>query len=621
MKDILAEASWIIGLAKSKMTTRICFGIPHRVGACACQIGKGREDTGVVAATETTSDFQNVVANKPILPGHTISAVAYTDQVAGDGKNDGVNSLATSIRCWPNYPKHLGEGDLDPVLIYKVKGDVTNGVLGSFPKITITMRPLKTVLDYSYTGNFNPSGQGEIGFESPGGAGDTIILNHFKPSNAIPWQTYFTDGGTQQQAAYDLNAIEFETYVQDTMSGGTTVTLAETHYFKSEDRPPNEPTPFAPLSGQELDVTFHPNLPSLPSFDFGRNESIDFRYLYPSDYLTKYGFLNMPTGSPVALPAVEFDGVQVHPAIPQGIWQWQTLTQIDPSFQPPDPNPIFPPPTSDIFFNSLSIKEGIAPVIKGWYWDSSTPPTNGWEGMFTSNSFKMLKQVRKRYPFSFLAKENRTETYQVIDHLEGNQMLTENIQSAGTSYTDRFPATYSQSVENESTFQAIAWWRMEITATLCGWNSKKTFNPNPPPGQPNITIVGATIKGVIKLKMKALQPSYSEQGLYSNTIVASQFSTPLHGVTPSFVFRCVAEEYFDEDFIQRYVITEYEAGEIPWEVTLNEENSIGQPKGFLDFPLTSGAELPGGSPGGAGSVPENSVVYVSDFIVTEVILP
>ena len=604
------------------MTTRICFGIPHRVGACACQIGKGREEIGVIPATETTTDFSNVVANKPILPGHSISAVAYTDQVAGDGKNDGVSSLATSIMCWPNYPVHQGEGDTDPVLIYKVKGDVANGVLGSFPKITITMRPLKSVLDYSYAGNFNPSGQGEIGYESQGGAGDTITLNHFKPSNAIPWQTFFTDGGTQQQAAYDLNAIEFETYVQDTMNGGTIVNLAETHYFKSEDRPSNEPTPFEPLSGQELDVTFHPNLPSLPSFDFGRNESIDFRYLYPSNYLTKYGVMTMATGSLVALPAVEYDGATVHPAIPQGTWQWQTITQFAPGYVPPDPNPIFPPPTSDIFINSASIMEGVAPVIKGWFWDSSTPPTNGWEGMFTSNSFKMLKQVRKRYSFSFLAKENRTETYSVIDHLEGNQLLSSNNQSPATAYTNRTPAIYTQSVENESTFQAIAWWRMEITATLCGWNSKKTFNPNPPPGQPNITIVGATIKGVIKLKMKALQPSYSEQGLYSSVFTPNYVLTaPINGVTPSFVFRCVAEEYFDEDFIQRYTIPEYDAGEIPWEVTLNEENSTGQPKGFLDFPLTSSAELPGGSPGGDGSVPENSVVYVSDFIVTEVILP
>ena len=239
----------------------------------------------------------------------------------------------------------------------------------------------------------------------------------------------------------------------------------------------------------------------------------------------------------------------------------------------------------------------------------------------TSNSFKMLKQVRKRYSFSFLAKDNRTEIYSVVDHKEGNQMLTENIQSPATGYTDRSPAIYTQSVENESTFEAIAWWRMEITANLCGWNSKKTVNPNPAPGQPEITIEGATIKGVIKLKMKALQPSITEWGLYSNVTILSEFSTPLQGVTPSFVFRCVAEEYFDEDFIQRYVITDYDAGEIPWEVTLDETNSTGQPKGFLDIPLTSGAELPGSAPGGDGSVPENSVVYVSTFTVTEVILP
>jgi len=602
------------------MTTRISFGIPHRVGACACQIGKGREDQGVVEATETTTNWDNVVANKPIDPGHSISAVAYTDTKPGDGKNDGVTSLATHIRCWTSYP---GENLTDPKLIIKTKGDVAAGVGGSFPSITITLRPLKTVLDYEYAGNLNPSGQGEVGYESQNGADDRIDVNHWEAPDAIPWQNYFTDGGVSMAEAYVNNANAFETYIQDFLAGGVMVSLNETHYFKSSDKPGDEPTPWQPLSGLELDPTFYPRLPSMDAYDFGRNETIDFRYRYPANYLTKYGTLNMPTGYLVALPEVTYDGAVIIPAIPQGTWQWQTISQADPSYQPPL-NPLFEPDNNDIFISQDYIREGVAPVIKGWWWDSPTPPTNGLKGLFTSLSFKMLKDVRKRYPFSFVAKHSRVEQYHIVDHKEGNQLIGEDNQSPGSGYYTRSPAFYYQNVTKENSFKALAWWRMEVDAELCGWNSKKTVATNPETGQQQTTITGIKVRGVIKLSLKQLVPSYAEEGLYSNMFTTEyfpQFWDRFCGVAKSFVFRCKAEPYFDQDFIQRYEIPEYDAGEIPWEMTLTEDNATGQPKAFLDFPITSEAELPGQQPPPPGTVPDNSVVFIKDFIVTEVILP
>jgi hypothetical protein len=124
--------------------------------------------------------------------------------------------------------------------------------------------------------------------------------------------------------------------------------------------------------------------------------------------------------------------------------------------------------------------------------------------------------------------------------------------------------------------------------------------------------------------MKELVPSYAEEGLYSNmftNVGFPQFWDRFCGVAKSFVFRCKADPYFDQDFIQRYEIPEYDAGEIPWEMTLTEDNATGQPKAFLDFPITSEAELPGQQPPPPGTVPDNSVVFIKDFTVTEVILP
>lgn len=604
------------------MTTKIAFGIPHRVGACFCEVGKSREDPGVTDPTEITSDWDNVVANKPRSPGNSIVAVAYTDKVQDDGKNDGVNSLAVSISCWSGYA-NLGEAD--PKLIVKAKGDVAGGVNGSFPSIQITLRPLKTALDYSYAGNLNVSGQGEMGYESQNQADDSITVNHWQAPETIP--SYWADEnnpGAAMSAAHQQNQEAYSSYVSDTLQGGVMVNLSETHYFKSADRPGSEATPWQPLSGLELDPTFFPRLPSMDAFNFTRNESIDFRYLFPPDYLTKYGAMNMPTGYLVELPEVAIPGGEYTiPTIPQGTWTWQTIAQADPSYQPPR-NPLFEPSGNDIYWGTPAIKEGVAPVIKGWYWDSPTPPTNGLQGIFTSTSFKMLKQVRKRYPFSFLVENERVEFFDIVDHKPGNQMIYEDPQAPGFGYFKREPAFYDHNETKTNTFKAIAWWRMEVSAELCQWNSKTVQGTDPVTGQPKVTIAGATIKGYIKLGMKALQPSYSESGLYSSAYTNVGFSTfwdRFCGVTPSFVYRCKVETYFDEDFIQRFEILEYDGGTIPWEVTLDEDNATGQPKVFLDFPITSGAELPGEAPGQPGSVPTNSLVFIKDFVVTEVILP
>lgn len=268
-------ASWIIGLAKSDMTTRICFGIPHRIGACACEIGKSREDLGVIDANELTQSWSNIVGNSVRSPGHHIHSISYVDKVVNDGRNDGVNSLAGAISCWTAYAD-LTESD--PKLIIKTKGDIAQGE-ASFPSIQITLRPLKTVLDYSYTGNANASGEGEIGFESQNPLQDVLSIKYFEGAQQIP--NYYADGGQGQYDAITANYDHFNAVLSET---GKTVMLSQTHYFKSADRPGTEPTPWTPLDGTEIDPNFKPRLPLMDAYDFRRDESFDFRYRFPTDY-------------------------------------------------------------------------------------------------------------------------------------------------------------------------------------------------------------------------------------------------------------------------------------------------------------------------------------------------
>lgn len=608
-----AAAQLSIGLARFDMTTRISFGIPHRVGACACEIGKGREDQGVIEMSETQTSWDNCVANKTRSPGNSIYAISYTDKLAGDGKNDDASALAASIVCWSGY-SDLGE--TDPQIIIKARGDVAAGVNGSFPSIRITLRPLKTVLDYSYTGNANASGEGEIGFESQNPLQDVLSIKYFKGEQVIP--NYYADGGQGQYDAINANYEQFNAVLVET---GKTVTLNQTHYFKSADRPGTEPTPWTPLDGTEIDPVFNPRLPSMDAFDFKRDESFDFRYRFPSDYFQKYGGLILSEGKALAYPAYinQQTGIEEFPAITKGDWSW-TLHQPDPA----NPNPINPEFQPDEDPSSYWSPEGVAPVIKGWYWDSPTPPTgvDGYYSIVQSTAFKMVKRIRTRYPFSFYAKQERSEYVRAVDHTEGQQYLTE----ISPGYLARYPMTYYGYLpQTQNSFKAIAWWRLEINGSLCDWNSKTVVSTDPETGQTNTVVTGITIKGYVRLSMKALEPSASKQNYYSNMYHAQTYfddTVDLTGVTPSFIFRCKRElDGVNEYYQPIYTIPEYDAGTIPFEVTLDKTNAKGEPVKFLDFAITSGAELPGQAPGEAGSVPENSLVFIKDFVVTEVILP
>lgn len=589
------------------MTTKICFGIPHRVGACACQIGTSRENASV--ATETTAyEWADIVAGKPIDPKHSITAVSYTDKVAEDGQNDDATQLVTSIRCWPEY---ANPEETDPKIIIKSKGDVKpSAAKNSFPAITITMRPLKTVLDYSYGGNLNASGQGEIGYESANSANDLLKAGYFKGPNLIPWQAVCgaEDPGAAFGAvnnAYSNNNAMFKQFTEDELGGIKEVVYQDTQYWKSTDIGEGDPT-FKALTGLEIKPLFHPRLPSNDEFNFKINESFDCRYRYPVDWLNVYGEMTLSTGQPIELPAVICEG-EAHPKIEAGIWSWKTHKQAHPGYVDTYINPIF----NTALFNTT---EGIAPVIKGWYWaDKQNPPSPTVEGLVKSLSFKMLKQVRPRYSFSFSVEDTRPQVISSFDHTPGNQMLSEDIEAA-PYYTKREPAVYSNILNFNNMFNCKAWWRMEVTADLCGWNSKNVLEQVN--NVPTIKQMGIKIKGIIKIKAKQLKPGYNDERLYSKIMSPNLYEITVGsmGLTESYVYRCVTEPGLDG---AAPTVIEYDAGEIPWEVTLTKDNAKDKPIKFLDFEIQNNAELPNYE----GDNVVGQMTYISDIIVSEVILP
>lgn len=633
------------------MTRRIQSGIPHRVGACACEVGKGRQDMGVVDADEQTSEFDNVVGNAPRDPKHNVYAVTYTDTTdsengkAGfrlDGFDDDATQLACAITPWSGY-SNLGE---EPKLIYKTKGDINESDDESFPKITITLRPLCSVLDYVYTGNANSSGEGEVGFESEDTADDLYRVAYWSSGVQIP------DGFTDPEGnsrVYTENYQRFASYCLDDGDHPNglfrRLTHYEINYWRSKDRPSETPNPHSAQESWEIEPTIYPRHPDNEAYNFLRNESYDFRYRFPSNYFGKYGVMGLPdelVGDGNSYFYIHYnainldDGSEQFPEVKLFDWAWE------PYVNPPIgevghktswENPEFEP-NGDL----QQSDEGIAPIIKGWYWDSTTPPTknNGMFAIVGSENFKTLKYIRKRYPYSFRARYQRQMEVDVIDHYDwdgnGNTFIyTDYYDSGNLSRLVRTPARYSSNAiftgDNigqgyrfgnlDNSFACDAYWRLEVTAELADWNSKKTLTTDPLTGQPKTVTTGLKVKGYIRLGSMQLEHSNSSQGLYSSGGYFGYFyggyGINTSFISPSVVFRTKRRTYgFDDNGRQLWESVRYDAGTIEWEVTLTEANAKGKPIKVKDIKL---------SPNGLESWEDNSLVYISDFVVTSVEMP
>lgn len=628
------------------MTERHESGIPHRVAAIFCELGKSREELGIDEATETTQEWDNIVGNAPRDPKNSIYTVTYNDNTMGvpnDGINDDATRLGASITAFGSYPAKEDNPFGDPVLAVKIKGDLDR----EFPKITITLRPLCNELQYQYTGNANKSGEGEVGYETPNGdpMGDDLYKIAYYDSGQSTGLGFDFDNGI-----FEENLAEFTREIIDPQMNSQyfpTLTLEETHYWKLSDKPAEEPTPWEGLNQWDIEPSIYPRLPSEEPYNFLRNETYDFRYRYPSEYLAgKCGALEMNDGY-----FIKYQGFEIPPEnapngveglmIPDSVLGTWTHTKINPAQNIPpitaSSNPFFEP--SEYSYASDS---GIAPIIKGWFWDSTTPPTQnrGLYAVVASQNFKTFKKIRKRYAYSFRASYEEQPRISVIDHYNwdssGNQIWSVVYDDFGETeggniigyFTrpviyemphGRFPQGQQAFGNQKNFFNCTAFWALEVTAKLEEWNSKKVTNQQ----TGKTSIVGAKIRGYIKLATMLLEKQGSSAS--GSAYYYSFFNTPKYGyfyytpdtsfISPSVVFRCKRRTIgFDDQGRQIWDEYRFDAGEIPWEVTLTEANAKGKPIKVKDIRIA-----PYGVSGWRGE--DNTLCYIHDFVVTQVIPP
>lgn len=687
-------------------------GIPHRSGACFCQLGKVRGESGVIEATEQTQEFDNVVGNAPRAAGHKIYTIAYndaTDSEGGrmehtiDGINDNVTQLGCLITAWGNYPTKTSDFDTTPEFIIKIKRNIKEDDEDKlFPRMTITMRPLYCDLEYQYVGNANSSGQGEVGYEAgeDNAQDDSFAVAWWSSDQAMPklvgdgWFTAPDENGNRGLAEntaaieqYNDNWYRFLTYCVDEKKLFPLVYLEERHYWRNKDRPSESETPFETLKNWEIEPTIYPNSISDSSYNFLRNESYDCRYRYPLDYFQKHGELTMtyedeynPKFFIKYEKATGSYNQDILEATTLGNWQHTKFV-----FDPLNPiiagktNPEFEP--NEYLPNiSTNSDEGIAPIIKRWYWDGTSPPATGLglQNIFGSTDFKLIKDIRKRYCFSFKA----TGGYQwspdleVFDHY--NCASSGNVLTFWGSYIDQnndvqfidlaYPVTYSctdRSVTeiggflskswnhtSDAYFNCISTWALEINCKVEDWNFVEEVTTDQYTGAKKKVKRGATISGYVRLAYMAIAPAvsnvtriiyedqlededgnpYGEKFLvaywsdnyrfYSDwevTYIAGGNNSFLNCFfSPSVVFRTERRQIdVDDAGTPIYDSTRRDAGYIPWSITLTEEHAKGKPVKFDEIEVSPYWDRDTGF----DSWDDRMMVYITDFVVTNISPP
>lgn len=596
-------------------------GIPLRIAACNCLLGMTRDMEDFVEATESTTSWDGIVGASLRDPNHIVVGVKYVDSrdgTANDGFNDDAKALCTILQPYGNYPASIPVGSEPDNLIVMARGKIKwSAGKPVFPAITIKLRPYKSVLDYQYMGNTNASGEGEVGYEgkdkTPPTGGTEDLMDLWMFEGEVP-PNYFSDYDGHY-AAIQRNQEKAQYQFQERFA---MLTLQETHYFENKDRPPDEKTPWEAVPPHLPNPTLYPRAPTGEAYNFKRNESWDCRYRLPSWWFDpNKNVIVWCEGSPVAMPAISFDGAEQFPAVEATEWQFTSVKTENtlPSF-----NPFFDP--------EGTTQEGIAPVIKGFYVDGELPSATGWKALAQSTSIKWYKEIRKRYSFSFDVSSPSTPYYYVPDNTVGAQGVYYHDYGEGGSgsynYTWRGQLAYTVTpilndyADTTNKFKCDTWWRMEISAPLAEWNWDEEEE------------VGTTISGWILLNKKVCDTSKSYHGNawfgggvavgwngggYYNNFYYTWWSAPVTG----------GVRYFFGDF------GELPAGEIPWSVTISKANAKEKDDGvksfvpFFDFPIGGKIWVDDGNGGyteiRCGDPIENGMSYISDFIVTAIETP
>ena len=601
-------------------------GIPLRIAACNCILGQTRDMGGIQEPDEDFTNWEGIVGASIREPNHIVKGVKYVDKTNGtekDGFNDDAQALCTILQPFQAYPSSVS-GASKPDLIVVARGKIKwKDGDPIFPAITITLRPYKCVLDYTYLGNLNKSGQGEVGYETKaeqaGGSPADDIWEMWRFEGEVPPNFFYDQEG--HYAAIARNQEQAEYKFQEL---GKMLTLNETHYFKNEDRPADEETPWEAMPAWVPNPTLYPRANTGEPYDLKRNESYDCRYRFPDWWFdANKNVIIYAEGSPTEMPAISYEGYEQFPYVPAEEWQKKPVETANTSV---NDNPFFDPKTTNYNY------DGVAPVVKGFYVDGAVPTTGGYKALANSLSLKGYKYIRKRYSYSFsLEGKNPMQYIQIPDNTVGAVGVYYYDPNYQQYYTSRWQLSYTinrlEELRNQNqSFECESWWRLEISAPLAEWNwdeEEKT---------------GTTISGWIDLKKRITIPLADGTLPYKPAWVGGGVSAYWWGgwwgsspywwggyYNSSFPITAGTQFVFSEKY------PPLPAGEFPWSVTVSRSTAKMKDDGknvfvpFFDFPIGGSVWVDDGNGGyteiRCGDPVENGSSYISDFTVTQIDLP
>ena len=606
-------------------------GIPLRVGACRCVLGTLRNDPDVVEATEDLNNHDNVTGCSARDPKHIvkITTVKYPPDDKG-------YPYFTAMSPWSNYPRTIGTGTLaneDTHLVIKARGKLKKGGDGVwlFPKVKLTIRPVSSKLEYKWISDAVANQNVDATTEFGGGYEETVYgesigmdFDYLYGYQVPTVQQPDDDGEGYKNALSDLLSQYTER--------GLPIELEGEFYYKNSDMPDGLHQQYAPpLQPWEIDLNLYPHAEGEANYDLKMNESWDLRYRFPLWYPTYGGVPNWTTAT----------------GYTYGKWNWTPATNVFPSTNPfLKKAPTIPtvPPTpavSDRYYNGipnhlvpvekyLRIQEGSLAqfplIISNSANQTAVHPA--FYVLHKDKHMQIVTKVRKRYPFSFQMNANSTssKTFKVLDQNPANifyRLQDGYSEEDGVYYafsisgdvmfrgTD--PNYYPDALNGVERYKCQSWWRMEIEAEACEWNYNEKLGK------------GWTIKGKIYFAKKILA-TFSTAG---GGVATPSGVAPLSGA--AFYLNASPSEglYGVSSFgFWRPEDTLYDtlAGEADFSVTISPANATGGKVKVFDFPIGGKSYVPneagdGMTPQFWGDEAENSINYIQDFVITEIIPP
>lgn len=361
---------------------------------------------------------------------------------------------------------------------------------------------------------------------------------------------------------------------------GSTKLLAETNYWRSEDVPEGHTPPWAAPTSAEYDFDTAPRAPVDSSYDWQKWETWDMRYRFPSWYATELGDINELTDDP---------------SVGQSTLYYTSETNSQPS----EANPF-----AGVW---------IAPVVPGWYIEGggdSIPPvvvgpyatvdefrqglTAAVQTLTSIPELTFAEEIRKLYAFSFGVAATNDSTYYT-----GSNLFSIHDNEPSTLFGEIY---YAPFFNNSNVFKAYATWALEITAEDCCW------------------LRGYKLRGKVRFKQYAFD--LTSEGAIGTAVPWVFNPTDFPGGATSLgninstIWQGMRFRLQQDG--EGNLLPPTEAGELDWEVTIDETTATGAPFQFGSF-FVAETTMVDGEP--VVNLPLDALVYVSDFEITEIVPP